>query len=74
MLQILTTLVGLTGLTTCLSSPFAYTERAQLEQVVKLSGLNFPTQFNKFSDYLDLPDSTKHIHYWYLESYTELET
>lgn len=74
MLQILTTLVGLAGLTTGLSSPFAYTEGAQLDQVVELPGLNFATQFNQFSGYLDLPDSTKHLHYWYVESETKAET
>ena len=44
--QILTTLVGLASLTTCLSSLFSYTGEAQLDQVVELPGLNFPTQFN----------------------------
>ena len=74
-LQLFTTLfVSLNLGISVLANSFSYTDRAQLDQVNNLPGLQYEINFNQFSGYLDLPNSTKHLHYWYVESEINPET
>lgn len=52
----------------CGFSTAIYTDTAVLNQVKELPGLNYDIEFNQFSGYLNLTNSTKHIHYWFVES------
>ena len=49
---------------------FSYTSEALLDQVTKLSGLDYNVNFNQFSGYLKLGTTSKQIHYWFVESET----
>ena len=51
-----------------------YTLEALNDQIVNLPGLNFETGFNQFSGYLNLGDTKKQIHYWFVESEENPET
>lgn len=46
----------------------SYTNEALQDQVTNLFGLNEPINFNQFSGYLNLGESKKNIHYWFVES------
>ncbi len=52
----------------------AYTNEALNDQVTSLTGLNYVPNFNQFSGYLNVPDTGKHIHYWFTESEVNPET
>ncbi len=51
-----------------------YTQEALGDQITELPGLNYPIGFNQFSGYLNLPNTTKHLHYWFVESEENPET
>jgi len=51
-----------------------YSQQALLDQITDLPGLNYPIKFNQFSGYLNLSNSTKHIHYWFLEAEVDVES
>ena len=47
---------------------YSYTNEALQDQVTNLVGLNEPIYFNQFSGYLNLGETKKNIHYWFVES------
>ena len=47
---------------------YSYTNEALQDQVTSLVGLNEPIYFNQFSGYLNLGETKKNIHYWFVES------
>lgn len=51
-----------------------YTTDALNDQVTELPGLTVPTLFSQFSGYLNLPDTKKQIHYWFVESESNPDT
>ena len=55
-------------------SKIQYTQDALLDQINELPGLSYSIKFNQFSGYLNLSNSTKHLHYWFVESEINPET
>jgi len=51
-----------------------YTEDAVADQVTNLPGLLYDIQFNQFSGYINLPETQKQIHYWFVEAEVNPET
>ena len=51
-----------------LNFAYSYTNEALQDQVTTLVGLNEPIHFNQFSGYLNLGETKKNIHYWFVES------
>jgi carboxypeptidase C (cathepsin A) len=51
-----------------------YTTDALNDQITELPGLADQTLFNQFSGYLNLPDTKKQIHYWFVESESKPDT
>ena len=47
---------------------YSYTNEALQDQVTNLVGLNETIYFNQFSGYLNLGETKKNIHYWFVES------
>jgi len=45
-----------------------YTPEALADEVRNLPGVNEELSFRQFSGFLDIPESTKKIHYWFTES------
>jgi len=45
-----------------------YTDAALSDMVTELPGLDDELDFNQFSGYLNLPNSKKQIHYWFVEA------
>lgn len=66
--------IMLVNLEFVVANSIKYSENALLDQIVELPGLNYHIKFNHFSGYLDLVNTTKHIHYWYVESESKPET
>lgn len=51
-----------------------YTSDALNDMIVDLPGLTTKVDFNQFSGYLNLPNTQKQIHYWFVESETVPDT
>jgi len=51
-----------------------YTTDALNDQITELPGLTGQIPFNQFSGYLNLPDTKKQIHYWFVESESKPDT
>jgi len=51
-----------------------YTTDALNDQITELPGLHEQTLFNQFSGYLNLPNTKKQIHYWFVESESNPDT
>lgn len=51
-----------------------YTEDAVADQVTNLPGLLYDIPFNQFSGYINLPETQKQIHYWFVEAEVNPET
>jgi carboxypeptidase C (cathepsin A) len=51
-----------------------YTSDALNDKIDNLPGLTTDLTFNQFSGYLNLPNSEKQIHYWFVESETTPDT
>jgi carboxypeptidase C (cathepsin A) len=67
-MKIFNYLLGAIGLLINTVQGIKYSEEALLDQVIELPGLDYSIEFNQFSGYLNLPNSTKHLHYWFVES------
>jgi carboxypeptidase C (cathepsin A) len=52
----------------------AYTTDALNDQVIDLPGLSYDIAFNQFSGYINLPDTKKQIHYWFVEAENDPES
>jgi len=70
----LITLFTLLNFVFVIGNSLKYSEKALQDKIVKLPGLNYQITFNQFSGYLDLVNTTKHIHYWFVESESNSET
>ena len=50
-----------------------YTDQALNDKIYNLPGLIDEINFNQFSGYLNLPNTKKYIHYWFVESEEDAE-